>query len=232
MNFSQMHERLRTVLLRRIQRGDLSITLLSRQTGLGKSHLSRYLHAQGQLSLLALDRVLEAQHLGSEDLVDFGNQVQSRALRTELVPLVSHPDALFEPDIRPSTVSMWLHLPSEELQSLRRTSVASRRSWRRFVAIRIGRDDAYAMDPILYEGAIAIVDRHYNSLAAHHPPRQNVYAVRDGIRVLLRYIDTTRTHLIIRPRSIASPANLIEIATNIHPGEYIAGRVAFIFNQV
>lgn len=232
MTFSQMHERLRTVLLRRVQRGDLSITLLSRQTGLGKPHLSRYLRAQGQLSWHALDRVLEAQHLGAEDLVDFGQQVQSRSQRTELVPLVSHPEALFEPNIRPSAVSTWLQLPFEDLQSVRRPGVASRRSWRRFVAIRIGRKDAYPMEPILYEGGIAVVDRHYNSLAAYDPPRQNVYAVRDGIHVQLRYIDIAGTHLVIRPRSIASPASLIEIAADTSPGQYIAGRVAFIFNQV
>jgi hypothetical protein len=232
MNISQMHERLRTVLLRKVQRGHLSVTLLSSQTGLGKSHISRYLHAQGQLSIHALDRILEAQHLGAEDLVDNGRRIRSRAQRVELVPLVSHPDALFEPDIRPGSVSMWLHLASEQLQSLRHHRVASRRSWRRFVAIRIERDEASPMDPVLYEGAIAVIDRHYNSLAAYHPPRQNMYAVRDGVRVMLRYIDKTGTHLIIRPRSIAHPANLIEIAAPANPGEYIAGRVAFIFNQV
>lgn len=232
MNFSQLHERLRTVLLRHIQRGDVSITLLARQTGLGKSHLSRFLHGGGQLSIRALDRILRAQHLGAEDLVDYGQHPRSRVQRPELVPLLSHASALFEPDIKTASVRMWLHLPSEELQSLRHPRVASRRSWRRFVAIRIGPDDANPMDPVLYEGAIAVIDRHYNSLAAYDPPRQNVYAVRDGLRVMLRHIDTTGTHLIIRPRSIAYPPSLIEISTHANPGEYIAGRVAFVFSHV
>jgi hypothetical protein len=35
MTFSQMNERLRVELLRRIQRGTLSVSLLSRQTGFG-----------------------------------------------------------------------------------------------------------------------------------------------------------------------------------------------------
>jgi len=88
------------------------------------------------------------------------------------------------------------------------------------------------MDPVLYEGAIAVIDRHYNSLAPYHPPRQNVYAVRDGLRVMLRYIDKAGTHLIIRPRSIAYPATLIDIAAHVNPGDYIAGRVAFVFTEV
>ena len=88
------------------------------------------------------------------------------------------------------------------------------------------------MDRLFYEGAIAIIDRHYNSLVAYHPPQQNLYAVRDDVRVVLRYIDAIGTHLVIRPRSIEVSANLIEIAANANPGEYIAGRVALILNEV
>ena len=69
MNFTQMHERLRLEMLRRIQRGTASVSLLARQTGLGQSHLSNFLHCRRQLSLEALDRVLAAQHLTAADLL-------------------------------------------------------------------------------------------------------------------------------------------------------------------
>src|SRR3954470_10436031 len=69
MNFSQMHERLRLELLRRINRGTLSVSLLARQTGFGQAHLSNFLHNRRQLSLEALDRVMSAQHLGADDLL-------------------------------------------------------------------------------------------------------------------------------------------------------------------
>lgn len=227
-----MHECLRTVLLRRIQRGELSITLLSRQTGLAKSHLSKYLHADGRLSMHTFDRVLAAQHLAAEDLLDFGRRVPSHAQQAVAIPLVSHAAALFEPEIRSGAIRMWLHFPPEELPSVRTRRVASRQSWRRFVAIRIERDDARPMEPLLFDGAIAVIDRHYNSLIECHPPRPNVYAVRDGVRVALRYIDSVGSHLIFRPRSIEASASLIEIAADVSPGEYIAGRVALILNQV
>ena len=55
-----MHERLRLELLRRIQRDTLSVSLLSRQTGFGQSHLSNFLRSRRQLSLEAIDRVLFA----------------------------------------------------------------------------------------------------------------------------------------------------------------------------
>src|SRR6202048_2371200 len=69
MNFTQMHERLRLELLRRIERGTLSVSLLARQTGFGQSHLSNFLRSRRQLSLEALDHVLAAQHLTAADLL-------------------------------------------------------------------------------------------------------------------------------------------------------------------
>src|ERR1017187_6446934 len=69
MNFIQMHERLRLELLRRIQRGTVSVSLLARQTGFGQAHLSNFLHSRRQLSLAAMDRILDAQHMEVADLL-------------------------------------------------------------------------------------------------------------------------------------------------------------------
>src|ERR1700761_9436053 len=68
MNFSQLQERVRAELLRRIERGTLSVSLLSRQTAIGQPHLSNFLHARRNLSFQALDKILPAQHLTVEDL--------------------------------------------------------------------------------------------------------------------------------------------------------------------
>ena len=69
MNFTQMHERLRLEMLRSIQRGTLSVSLLARQTGFGQSHLSNFLHSRRQLSLEAMDRILAAQQMTAADLL-------------------------------------------------------------------------------------------------------------------------------------------------------------------
>jgi len=233
MNFSQMHERVRTEMLRRIQRGDLTVSLLSRQTGFGRSHVSNFLHSRGRLSIDALDRILDAQRLTAEDLIELSPRVLSRsAYRDVAVPVVSHTAALFEPEIRPSSIRMWLSLPPVSLHAPRPRPLPSRHDWRRFVAIRIDRDGAKSIDRFVHEGAIAVIDRHYNSLVVCHPPRPNLYAVRDGVRLVLRYIDRIENHLIARPMSIEFSANLIEVAANANPGEYIAGRVALILNEV
>ena len=231
MNISQIDERLRAVLLRRIERGEITVGLLARQTRLAKSHLSKYLHAKGGLSIAATDRILAAQHLNAEDLIGLGTSVRSRIELTQAVPVVRQASALFDPEIRASVVQMWLPLPAEWLQSLENRSLRSRISWRRFVAMRVDDESARAMEPLTYERTIAVIDRHYNTLDACHPPRQNVYAVRDGRQVVLRYIDRIGDHLIIRPLSIGISANLIEIGANTNPGEYIAGRVVMTLNE-
>jgi len=130
MNFTQTHERLRLELLRRIQRGTLSVSLLARQTGFGQAHLSNFLRRRRQLSLEAMDRVLAAQHLTIADLLPAMRQA---SFSPDLegggaVPVVSHAAALFEPLIRPSAVQFVLHLPADALQAVRARASNSRRN--------------------------------------------------------------------------------------------------------
>lgn len=234
MNFTQMHERLRVELLRKVQRGSLSVSLLAHQTGFGQSHVSGFLHARGQLSLEALDRVLASQHMAVEDLIALDNRGRQSAESGEgdSVPLVSHSTALFEPRIRPGAVQMVLQIPPGMLHSLRSKPVASRRSWDRFVAIRIDHDDARPMDPLLRPNAIAVIDRHYNSQVAYRDGQPNLCAIRNGAHLTLRYADYLSERLVLRPLSMAYPVDLIEIGPEESPGKYIAGRVAMLLSEV
>lgn len=234
MNITQMHERLRMEMLRRIQRGTLTISLLSRQTGLGVSHVSNFLHSRRRLSLAGIDRVLAAQHMAAEDLLDLGSGRGSLRQNgeTRSIPVVSQTAALFEPVIRPSAIQMVLNLPPGALHSLKPRAVAARRFWERFVAIRIAHGDARAMEPLLLPDALAVIDRHYNSLIPYHEGRSNLYAVRDGAHLTLRYADYVAMRLVLRPLNLASPIDLIEIGSDTSPGEFIAGRVVLIINEL
>ncbi len=235
MNFTQMHERLRVELLRRIERGTLSVSLLARQTGFGKSHLSNFLHSRRQLSLEGLDRMLATQHMACEGLLELGahtNPSNRAEEEPSMVPVVSHNSALFEPYIRPSAVQMMLHLPAGALRSLKPKAVASRRSWQRFVAIRIAHSDALPMDPLLFPDALAVIDRHYNALVPYRAGRPNLYAVRGGAHLVLRYADFAEAQLVLRPLSMSFPVDLIEIGPDASPGEYIAGRVCLTINEL
>jgi hypothetical protein len=234
MNFTQLHERLRVELQRRIERGTLSVSLLARQTGFGKSHLSNFLHSRRQLSLEGLDRMLATQHLACEDLLELGAHPGPGGGDDEsrMVPVVSHNSALFEPYIRPTAVQMMLHLHAGALRSLKPKAVASRRSWQRFVAIRIAHSDALPMDPLLFPDALAVIDRHYNGLAAYRAGRPNVYAIRHGAHLTLRHADFAEARLVLRPLNMSFPVDLIEIGPDASPGDYIAGRVVLTINEL
>jgi hypothetical protein len=234
MNFTQMHERLRLELLRRIQRGTLSVSLLARQTGFGQAHLSNFLHSRRQLSLEALDQVLAAQHLTSADLLPVIPRSGDSPAEQESssVPVVSHSTALFEPYIRPSAVHFMLRLPAGLLQSLHTRASNSRRAWQRFVAVRIPATDALPMDPIVLAEALVLVDRHYNSLVPYRPNRLNIYAVCQGSQLRLRYVDFAMSRLVLRPHNSVFPVDLMEIDPDSSPGDLLAGRIALIVNEV
>lgn len=234
MNFTQMHDHLRLVLLRRIQRGTLSVSLLARQTGLAKAHLSNYLRSRRKLSLEALDRVLASQRLRIEDLVPAS--LRSAELRSDeagaVVPLVSHAVALSEPAIRSSVMQSMVHLPAGSLKSVRaQQPPTSRRAWQRFVAVRIPSGDTLPMEPLIFPEAIVLLDRYYISFARYWPDRPNLYAVRHGSHLVFRYADFLAGRLVLRPHNILFPVDLIEIRDDQSPGDFLAGRVVLILNE-
>jgi hypothetical protein len=233
MNFTQMHDRLRLELLRRIQRGTLTVSLLARQTGYAQAHLSNFLHSRRHLSLKALDRILTAQHLAAADLLPVLHRGgDAFADDGNAVPIVSQADALFEPAIRPSAVHSILHLPPRILESFETRASAPRRAWQRFVAVKIAPADAQAMDPLVSPEAIALIDRHYTALAPYRSNRANLYAVRNGAHLILRYVDLLCNRLVLRPHNLAHPVELIEMDPGQSPGDLLVGRVALVVNEM
>ncbi|HEV2136761.1 MAG TPA: hypothetical protein VGR47_21255 [Terracidiphilus sp.] len=229
-----MHERLRLELLRRIDRGTLSVSLLARQTGYTKAHLSHFLRRHRQLSLEAMDRVLASQLMGVADLMPVSTR--TGVLDTEGigggVPLVSPEAALFEPVIRPSAVKTMVRLSAGSLRSVRASHGSeSRRQWHRFVAVRIPPAEARPMEPVVFPEAIVLLDRHYFSLAAYRPNRPNIYAVRHRSRLLLRYVDHLAGQIVLRPHNLVFPVDLIQLQEGQSPGDLLAGRVVLILNE-
>lgn len=235
MSFTQMHERLRLEMLRRIRRGSLSVSLLARQTGFGQSHLSNFLHCRRQLSLDAMDRILSAQQLAASDLLPSARRTGSQSTssaETAQVPIVSHQTALFEPYVRAGSVQSLLHLPEEFLHAARARTTAARRAWQRFVAIHINAEDAEPMAPLLRPGSILVIDRHYNSLAQYRPHGPTLYAVRNGPRLALRFVDFLANKLVLRPLNASFSADLLDTESGESPNELITGRVAVVLNEL
>ena len=234
MNFSQMHEHLRLELLRRIRRGTLSVSLLARQTGYGQSHLSNFLRNRRQLSLEALDQVLFCQHMSVQDLLpgDAGRRDAAEVADIGRIPIVSHASALSDRIIRPSNTQGILHVPGPRLQAIRTRPSNNRYPWQRFVAISISAEDASPMYPILLPNAVLLLDRHYNSLLPYRSDRTNIYALSNGGRLVLRYLDFQVDRLVLRPHNVAFSVDLLDIPPGETPFDMIAGRVALALNEI
>lgn len=232
MNFTGMQDRLRQELLRRIRRGTLSVSLLARQTGFCEAHVSNFLRARRQLSLEGIDRFLSAQRIDPVDLLR--TPEQSRRWEDELihVPVVSAATAMFEPQIRAVATLSVLQAPAALLENARPLTTQQRKPWARFVAVSISEEDAAAMDPVLKPHAMVLVDRHYTSLTAHRRNRENLYAVRDVARLAIRYLDFKSERLLLRPHSLDSPVQLVDLAPSESLLNVIVGRVVMILNEV
>ena len=234
MNFSQLHEQLRIEITRRIDRGQLTGTLLARQTGLRPSHLSNFIRQKRRLSLYALDRVLAAQLLSVDDLLPEQRSIPAvpPAGGMSIVPLVSPATAMHSPIVNRRSILDSIPLPEGFLDHLRPRRTLARRDWQRFVALRITAAQAAPMLPALNPGSIVILDRHYNSLAPNDPARPNIYAVNIANTLVFRYLTYQANRLILRPHLLDSPVELLKLGAEESPSTPIIGRICIAIGQL
>jgi transcriptional regulator with XRE-family HTH domain len=236
MTFSQMQERMRQVLLRRIERGTLSVSLLARQTGLGQPHISNFLHARRGLSLRALDRILEAQQLEVADLLT-ARRESGDALGGERregavwIPLVSASVAIFEPYIRVSSVQAMLPFFEPDMKGLEARCASARKQWDRFVALRVGAEDARAMEPMLAIDGVVVLDRHYTSFHPYEEGRVNLYGARVGAGMVLRYAQFEADRVVLRALRGRVKALVVEPEGGETASDLLVGRVVVIQNR-
>jgi transcriptional regulator with XRE-family HTH domain len=237
MNFHELHERLRLETWRRIDQGLLSSALLASRTGLGQAHISNFLHRRRRLSLTALDRILEAHALSVEELALSGASAQPRrdakgAEARETVPIVAPAAAINAPHIPPQAVLGVLQLPEHWLANLPARRAVGRASWDRFVGVRVTAAQALPMDPVLRTGSVVVLDRHYNSLADRKPPHPNLYGIRVGAQMVFRHAAFEAGRLVLRPRALDSPLDVIELAPHETPADLLVGRVCLCLSEV
>jgi transcriptional regulator with XRE-family HTH domain len=237
MKFVELHERLRLETWRRIDLGIQSSALLARQTGLAQAHISNFLHRRRRLSLSALDRILLAQTLSVEDLSLVDHPVSPApegSLREsmDIVPIVSQTLAMTAPVIPGRVSTDKLGLPAGWLTGFPARRAISRRSWERFVAVRVTAAQALSMDPILRVGSVAVLDRHFNSLVMCRPPHPNVYGVRLNGQMAFRHVSFESSRLVLRPRSPQYPVELLELAPQESPSDFLVGRVCLCVTEV
>jgi hypothetical protein len=240
MNFQDLHELLRLELLRRIERGSLTGSRLAQQAGFQQAHVSNFLNRKRALSLEGLDRVLASQNLTIDQILPLdlaaaappqtGTSQTSEPI--DIVPVVSASVAMDDARIAESAIIETVQVSTSRLHDNRARASTKRSHWQRFLAIRADAQQAAAMEPVLSPGAIAVLDRHYNSLAPYRAQQPTLYAVRCGASLLLRYIDFNEGRLILRPYSREFPVQLIPMGSHESPADYIVGRVCLVFSEM
>ena len=235
MNFQHLHELLRTELLRRIERGLLTQSRLAHQAGFQQAHISNFLNRKRALSLEGLDRVLASQNLTIDQILPL-DLAAAAAPQThepiEIVPVVSSSVAMDEARVSEPAVIETVQVSASRLHDNRARPSTKYAHWQRFLAIRADAQQAAAMQPLVAPGSIAVLDRHYNSLAPYRAQQPTLYAVRCGAALLLRYVDFDEGHLILRPYSREFSVQLIRLASHESPADYLVGRVCLLFSEL
>jgi Cro/C1-type HTH DNA-binding domain len=235
MNFQDLHELLRVELLRRIERGTLTGSRLAQQAGFQQAHISNFLNRKRALSLEGLDRVLAAQNLTIDQILPLDIQAAAPLQSSdpfEIIPVVSPSTAMDEARISPTSIIETIQVSATRLNDNRARPSTRHAHWQRFLAIRADTQQAAAMDPLLAPGAIAVLDRHYNSLAPYRAHQPTLYAVRCGGALLLRFVDHDGSSLILRPYSRAFPVQLLPLSTKTSPADHLVGRVCLVVSEL
>lgn len=238
MNFQDLHELVRQELLRRIERGILTGSRLAHQAGFQQAHISNFLNRKRALSLEGLDRVMEAQRLTIEQVLPLeiagaATSVPEEQREEQMdVPIVSSSAAMDDVQIAASEVIETVPVLAARLRENRTKPAPRRTPWERFVAVRVDAQQAAAMAPVLAAGALAVIDRHWNSLAPYRANQPNIYAIRSGSMLMLRYLDFDERHLILRPFLREFPVQLIGLKDGESPADYVVGRICMVLAEV
>jgi hypothetical protein len=204
---------------------------------LQQGHVSNFLNKKRALSLEGLDRVMAAQGLTVEqilpvDLAASAAPEEETSDPLEQVPIVSPSAAIDDAQIAKAAVIETVPVVGSRLNENRAKPAPRRTQWERFVAVRVDAQQAAAMAPVLALGALAVIDRHYNSLAPYRANQPNIYAVRSGSMLMLRYVAFDERHLILRPFLREFPVQLIGLREGESPADYIVGRVCMVVAEV
>ncbi len=231
IDFIHLQAQLRHAVSARIGSGQISGLALARRTGFQQAHISNFIHSRRGLSLEGMDRIMKELHLTVLDLIptgDLSTYSGSAADREyEGIALVDA-SALLEPIPPQARIHEHLKFKRTFLRRLRPDLVTQRANWTRFLLFKPSADDASAMFPRILTGATLLIDRHYNSLRPYRRGDTNLYAIRKGTSVLVRYVEITGRQLTLRPHANTQPLDFVPIEPHRSYADYLLGRVCHV----
>jgi len=235
MSFVALQESLRKQLRRRIEAGQLTGMELARRSGFTQAHISNFLNRKRGLKLSALDRILKAIGLTLYDLLNPHDLVRFAAVPAGAdedyadVPLVEGAIAAGSEVIVNEDVKELLKFRRAFLGRIRPDLAAPpRKSWTRFVLIKVDPKEGMSMWPRLNPGSTLLIDRHYNSLRPYRKNDRNMYGVRKPDGCTVKYVELSGNWLILRPHNPEYPVEVLPIEEGQTFADLIVGRVAHV----
>lgn len=146
------------------------------------------------------------------------------------VPLVNHAVAIYEPYIRDSSTLAMVPFSGDTVKGLEERCSSARKQWDRFVAVRIGAEDARAMEPVLEADALILLDRHYTSFYPYPESETNLYGARVESRLLVRYAQFQGERVVLRAYQARVKAEVLEPDPGETANDLLVGRVVVVVN--
>ena len=246
MSFVALQENLRRELRKRIDAGELTGMELARRTNFTQAHISNFLNRKRGLKLPALDRMLKAigqtlyDLLNPHELARFAAVPPGSDEEYVEVPLVEGAIAAGSEVIVNEEVKELLKFRRAFLSRIQADLAAPpRKSWTRFVLIKIDSKEGMSMWPRLNPGSTLLVDRHFNSLRAYRKNDRNMYAVRKGDGCTVKYVEVSvgsqrstepsgGGFLILRPHNPEYPVEVLPVEEGQTYADLVVGRVAYV----
>jgi transcriptional regulator with XRE-family HTH domain len=239
MSFVTLQENLRRELRKRIDSGQLTGMELARRTGFTQAHISNFLNRKRGLKLGALDRMLKAVGLTLYDLLNpqelarFAEAPAGSDAEYAEVPLVEAGAAATSEVIVNAEVLEFCKLKRRILERLRpEPAKAGRKSWTRFVLIRVDAKEAAGLGPRIPPGALLLLDRHANSLRSARKGERSLYAVRRHATCIVRYVEPGSGWLALRPHNPDSPVEVLPVPEGQSAADLLVGRVVYCLGEM
>ncbi len=231
MLISDLQNRLRALVRERIESRELTGTELASRAGFQQAHVSNFLNQRRNLSVEAMDRVMEVLHLEVRDLMPEERRrvpsAESDEAGFESIPLMEG-HVLLQSDFGSGEIVEYLRFKKSFLRRIRPEMANQRKHWLRFVLVKTDKDSGGAMRPRLLPGATLLIDRHYNSLRSYRRREPNMYVVQSGEKWTVRYVELQGNQLSLRPENQNYPLGYVQLGKGETFADYVVGRVAHI----
>jgi transcriptional regulator with XRE-family HTH domain len=233
MLVSDLQQSIKDLVRAKIESRQLSQEALGKRIHVGQAHVSLFLQGRRGLSIESMDAILKVLQLEVADLLPSRRFVNppKETVTFEDVPLVDL-NATMLPSIADDRILGLERFGKARLSRIRHDSPKERKSWLRFVAVRIDSDCSGAFSPSFSRGAVCLIDRHYCSLKPYRKGKPNLYLVRRDDEYVVRRLEMLSTSLCLRPDGCEQPLEFIPITRKQPLESCVAGRVAHIGGEV